>query len=226
MDQVRTDKKHPWVNTCEYIILHHTATWLWSKEWLLNALQDPNYPASYHYLVDEHWGITKINKDNDILRHCWVSERDWKEDMNRYSIGVEVIWPWFTEEQHIACQQLIIQLMQDHQISDSNVLRHWHIAPDRKRDIAPEFYEPRYWWWKEYTKFLSYLAWTMQFYEKIRNDENGNTEKEERVFQDPQWAVERISNLKPAEQISETMYLMWVLIERISRKIDDLHSNK
>lgn len=111
-----TPKEHtPWINTCQYICLHHT----WTKEGTIKGVLDGlNKRADYascHFIVDVNWDCYKIWSPKDILWHAWVSSW-WKlKDMNKYSVWIEVIWPLsnggFTKEQKIAVRRLIQHLM-------------------------------------------------------------------------------------------------------------------
>ena len=152
-----TPKEHtPGTNTCEYICLHHTGT----KEWTIKGVLDGLYKradyASCHFVVDVNWDCYKIGDPKDILWH--VGESSWgkKKDMNKYSVGIEVIWPlsdWgFTSEQKLAVRKLIQHLMAVLNIPMNNVLRHKDFAPKRKVDIADTF------WNKEYLSYTQYMG--------------------------------------------------------------------
>lgn len=213
MEHIQTPNKSDWVNTCEYIILHHTWTWPWSKKGLINAVQGQR-DVSFHYLIDEHWLVTKIGDHRDILRHAWESQRYWKTWLNSYSIGVEVIWPWFTNQQKRACEMLLSTLMREEDIPKDNVLRHAHISPWRKRDISEEFFNI-YWTWEDYQNYLSTLVWLMWFYEELRQKECADIEIWDRVFQYPEKAFERLKELSPDDRLKEMVYLMALLLQRV-----------
>lgn len=149
----------PWVNTCEYIILHHTGT----KEWTIKGVLDWLYRradyASCHFVVDINWDCYKIWQPKDILWHAGESKWGKLTDMNKYSLGIEVIWPlsdWgFTKEQKVAVKKLIQHLMAVCKIPMERVLRHKDIAPKRKWDISDAF------WNKEYISFWQY-CWSLK----------------------------------------------------------------
>lgn len=140
---VPTLNKHKWVNSCEYIVIHHT--WGWSYEWNVNVLSKWK-SVSCHYVVWSEWRIAKIWNDTDILRHCWTSEREWRKDMNRYCIWIEVvnIWYTFTDKQRESVRNLIISLKKKHNIPENRILRHKDIAPKRKVDIYDSFRNNKY----------------------------------------------------------------------------------
>ena len=73
--------------------------------------------------------------------------------------------------------------MKDNNIPPSNVLRHEHIAPDRKWDVWPEFYKP-YGNWKDFQDLLSKdtmdktqiltLKWMIWQYKMLRQLDEDN----------------------------------------------------
>lgn len=153
--ELQTNNKSKWVNTREFIIVHHTGTKKGTIEWVLNTLT--KWKVSVHYVVDFNWDIYKIWKTSDILWHCGKSEWNWKTNMNKYSIWIEVIWwAWeeFPIEQRQAVRELIQHLMKTFDISKENVLRHSDIAPWRKVDIADSFWNNWFKSWQEYQESL------------------------------------------------------------------------
>lgn len=143
-------------NTCEYIVVHHTGTKKGTIKGVLDGLyRRPDY-ASCHYCVDTNGDVYKIGNDTDILWHAGVSSWGNKTDMNKYSIGIEVIGPMsdggFTDEQRLSVKLLIRDLCAAHSIPQKNVLRHKDIAPGRKVDIADTFWNEVVGSWDEWTK--------------------------------------------------------------------------
>ena len=153
-DILPTSKKTKWTNTKQYIVVHHT--WTFSYPWNLRYLSSDKNVASVHYVVWQKWEVGKIWEHNDILRHAWQSEREWKTDLNKYSIGIEVCSDWFLfpEIQKQKTKELIQYIMQQEWIKKENVLRHVDIAPNRKRDIWPNFRDWEYGSWTEYQNSL------------------------------------------------------------------------
>lgn len=151
-----TKKKSQGNNTRQFIILHHT--WQ-SPETTTKAMVDylsvnEKAQVSCHYVVWIDWSVHQIGTEYDILRHAWQSSWKWLTDMNRYSIGIEVCWPfynlpntvwWFTQEQRNAVWWLIVDIARRNWIPKENILRHADIAPWRKTDITPDFYAPLKW---------------------------------------------------------------------------------
>lgn len=143
-----TKKKSPWINTKEYIILHHT--WWWTFKGNVEYLANNEAEVSAHVIIWKNkWEIAFIWTFDDILWHCWVSSYDWKTWLNKYSIGIEVVWPWFTDFQRKAVRWLVDYLMNKYDIPSKNVIRHKDIT-DRKVDIDDSFWNNEFSTFKEY----------------------------------------------------------------------------
>jgi len=159
-----TINKSYWTNTMDYIIVHHTATWLWSIWGVLRQLTVSTWAkaVSCHYVIDTNWDLYKIGEDSDILWHAWLSAWKNKTSMNRYAIGIEVIGPlenWFTFEQRKWVKELVQELQKRYKIPRENVLRHADISPGRKVDIDLRFLNDsqgkrKYATWKEWQDSL------------------------------------------------------------------------
>lgn len=152
---VCTTKFTKGVNTCQYIILHHTATsWFESN---VRYLSTGSAPASVHFVIWENEECCKINTPEQILWHCWVSARWDLTNLNRYSIWIEVVWVWdYNTKQLIRLTDLTEYLMNVYNIPKENVLTHADICQywdyskkkilrdwkrrSRKVDIAPKFF--------------------------------------------------------------------------------------
>ena len=148
------------LNTCEFIVVHHTWTKEWTVNWVIDWLFRREDYASCHYLIDINWDIYKFWNDTDILWHAWESQWKWKKDLNKYSIGIEIIWPlsngWFTWEQSEALWLLVSTLSEKHNIKQENVLRHKDICVPvwRKVDPADTLWNRYFPTWESYVKFL------------------------------------------------------------------------
>jgi len=130
-------------NSCEFIIVHHTGTKHGTIKGVLDGLYRRADYASCHYCVDINGDIYKIGNDTDILWHAGVSEWGGRSDMNRYSIGIEVIGiDSFTDAQRVSVKKLVRGLMLKHKIQPERVLRHADVAPNRKTDVHINFILP------------------------------------------------------------------------------------
>ena len=150
-EALQTKNKSPWKNTCEYIVLHHTATKEGTIKWVLRQLTVG--PVSCHFVVDTNGDIYKIGELTDILWHAGVSEWKGKENMNKYSVGIEVIWPLpgFTNAQRKSVQDLVSYLLKELKLTPDKLIRHKDIAPGRKTDIDDSFWrDAGHASWEEY----------------------------------------------------------------------------
>lgn len=131
--KLTTNNKTKWKNTCEYIILHHTATGEGTIKGVLNHLTTG--PVSCHFVVDTNWDAYKIGDPSDILWHAGVSEWNGRKGMNNYSVGIEIIWPLkdggFTDEQRKTVRALTQHLMAVLNITSDRVLRHADLTHDK-----------------------------------------------------------------------------------------------
>lgn len=151
----RQKNKSAGKNTCEYIILHHTATGKDTINWNIKVLLwETNRKVSCHFIVDTNGDSYKLGIPTDILWHAWQSEWKWKTDLNKYSVGIEVIWPlpWFTDQERHTVLWLVQHLMAVLKIPKENVIRHKDIAPWRKNDIEDSFFKE--WFDKWQSKLL------------------------------------------------------------------------
>ena len=142
-----------WNNTCEYIVLHNTWTWYDTLKWNIRVLLwETDRVVSCHYIIDTNWDIYKLADDKQITYHAWISEWDWKKDMNKYSIGIEIIWPlpWFTNAQRKSVRELVTSLITDLKLPVNRIIRHKDIAPKRKNDVDDSF------WSNEFKTFTDY----------------------------------------------------------------------
>ncbi len=165
----------PWVNTCEYIVVHHTATGSGTIKGVLDGLFRRLDYASVQYTIDENGDIYKIGNDTDILWHAGKSSWDGKSDLNKYSIGIEVLGPLadggFTDAQSESLKILILDLMKTHKIGIDRVIRHKDIAPKRKSDIANTLWNKNFSSWEEYKKSFLNPPLTMWKFKQILDKE-------------------------------------------------------
>ena len=128
----RQKNKSAWANKCEYIVLHHT--WVIGDGNIPVLLGERSARVSCHFLIRQNGDAIKLWDPKWILWHCGYSAWNWKTDLNRYSVGIEVEWPWFTSAQKKTLKSLTEHLMAVLNIPKQNVIRHKDIAPGRKTD--------------------------------------------------------------------------------------------
>lgn len=128
------------VNTCEYILLHHT--WKGKGIDIVKYLCREGSGVSCHYVVDTDGTVYQLADDKKCTWHAGESHYDGKSSFNFYSIWIEVVSDGhvFTDTQREATKKLVKKLMKEHGILSSMVIRHKDVAPWRKRDIWDNFW--------------------------------------------------------------------------------------
>lgn len=142
-------------NTCEYLIIHHT----WSPQgtlWgnLKTLLGLTKNPVSCHFIVDGDGSAYKLADPKLVTWHAGSSRWGDVNGLNFHSLGIEIIWPDFTQAQRVTVKKLIEHLMAVFNIPKENVLRHADLthagsakkilwdgkSKSRKVDVAPSFH--------------------------------------------------------------------------------------
>lgn len=168
-----TIKKSKWINTCQYVIRHHT--WWGTFSWNVKYLSENIAPASCHFIIWPKWEMAKIGDPKDILRHTGESEWGNLKDMNKYSMWIELvdIDGKFTDAQYIKAIQLTKHLMRVYNIPKENILKHsditslgnlsknkqyWDgVTRVRKIDPNPSLWNTR--WFNSRKTFVDVVFW-------------------------------------------------------------------
>lgn len=142
------------LNTCEYVILHHTGKGRGID--IVKYLAHSETQVSCHFVVDTDWTVYQLADPRKCTRHAGKSEYKGKTNLNLYSIGIEVVSDGhtFTDPQREAVRELVKSLMKEYAITSDRVIRHKDIAPWRKRDIGDNFRNDQYSSFEEYQKSL------------------------------------------------------------------------
>jgi N-acetyl-anhydromuramyl-L-alanine amidase AmpD len=94
------------------------------------------YGVTPHYLIDRNGTIFRLVKEENIAYHAGKSKMpDGRENVNNFSIGIELIYKKDeqpNEIQYISLCNLVKYLKSKYKIK--YLLGHNHIAPDRKTD--------------------------------------------------------------------------------------------
>ena len=130
--------------TIKFIIIHYTG--MQSEIESINRLIDKNSKVSCHYLINRKGTITQMVKENKIAWHAGVSK--WKniKNLNKNSIGIELVnkGHFFGYENYSNLQinsliKLCSKLKKRYKIQKENFLGHSDIAPYRKIDPGEKF---------------------------------------------------------------------------------------
>lgn len=128
----------------KFIILHYTG--MQSKRVSFKKLMDINSRVSCHYFVDRKGKIIQMVEDKNIAWHAGKSK--WKniKDLNKNSIGIELVnrghgnkYENFPKLQIDKLLTLCLILKKKYKIKDRNFLGHSDIAPLRKIDPGEKF---------------------------------------------------------------------------------------
>lgn len=131
-------------SSIKFIIIHYTG--MQSKIESLKRLTDPKSKVSAHYLIDRKGEVIKLVKESNIAWHAGKSK--WKKinNLNRYSIGIELVnkghkfgYQRYTNSQIKSLIILCKRLKKKYKIKSHNILGHSDIAPLRKVDPGEKF---------------------------------------------------------------------------------------
>ena len=128
----------------KFIIIHYTG--MQSEIESINRLINKNSKVSCHYLINRKGTIIQMVKENKIAWHAGVSK--WKniKNLNKNSIGIELVnkGHFFGYENYSNLQinsliKLCSKLKKKYKIRRENFLGHSDIAPYRKIDPGEKF---------------------------------------------------------------------------------------
>ena len=128
----------------KFIILHYTG--MQSEIASLKRLKDINSKVSSHYFINRKGKIHQLVKDNKIAWHAGKSKWKSMTNINKYSIGIELVnrghmygYEKFPKSQIISLIRLCKKLKIKYHIKNENFLGHSDIAPLRKIDPGEKF---------------------------------------------------------------------------------------
>ena len=126
------------------IVIHYTG--MQSKIASIKRLKSSKFKVSCHYLIDRAGQIIEMVKENKVAWHAGKSK--WKKfvNLNKNSIGIELVnkghelgYEKFTNIQINQLIKLSLKLKKKYNINDSNIVGHSDIAPNRKKDPGEKF---------------------------------------------------------------------------------------
>ena len=134
----------PNMRPVDMLVLHYTG--MQSAAAAIDRLCDPEARVSAHYVVEEDGTVWRLVAEERRAFHAGVSCWEGEQNLNRLSIGVEIVNPgheWgyrpFPGAQMTAVERLCREVMSRPPIPPYRVVGHSDIAPDRKSDPGELF---------------------------------------------------------------------------------------
>lgn len=141
-----------------FIIVHDTASGNATLNSILRFFR-LSKAVSVHYVVGKSGEIVNMVPEDKVAWHAGVSEYLGYKDLNRYSIGIEVLSDGnsYTDEQRVAVWELCRDIMARNAIPPFKVLRHADVAmpKGRKSDISSPFWHKWGNLWADFQTSLS-----------------------------------------------------------------------
>ncbi len=138
------DKRKRLINSIKIIVIHYTG--MQSERESLNRLCGKKSNVSSHFLINRNGKLYKLINENQIAWHagksCWGKFKN----LNKNSIGIELVnkghefgYSNFKKKQLISLLKLCKKLIRKYNIKKNNVVGHSDIAPNRKTDPGEKF---------------------------------------------------------------------------------------
>ncbi len=164
------DKKTRSKKLIKYVIIHYTG--MQSEIESIMRLKDKSSKVSCHYLINRKGLITKMVPDTKIAWHAGKSK--WKKinNLNKYSLGIELVnkghkfgYEKYSELQIKSLIKLCTYLKKKYNFKNESFLGHSDIAPFRKLDPGEKF--P----WKRLSKLKIGFWYQKKIFENLTKNE-------------------------------------------------------
>ena len=119
------------------IVMHATANG--SLQGVINWFNRQDAQVSAHYSIGKNGAIVQHVRDEHRAWHAGKSEWQGRQDLNSWSIGIELV-NWnngqdpFPEAQHQATLNLCAYLCSEYHIKPELIVAHYDVSPRRKTD--------------------------------------------------------------------------------------------
>ena len=138
------DRKKRLANSIKIIVIHYTG--MQSERESIIRLCNTKSKVSTHFLINQNGKVYRMVQDNRVAWHagksCWGNYKN----LNKYSIGIELVnkghrfdYTNFTKKQIFSLVQICKKLIKRYKIKKNNIVGHSDIAPIRKIDPGEKF---------------------------------------------------------------------------------------
>ena len=136
-------KKRPH-NSIKFIVIHYTG--MQSERESMIRLRSPKSKVSSHFFINRNGNVFRLVQDNRIAWHagksCWGKYKN----LNKNSIGIELVnkghkfgYQYFSQKQLLSLIKICIKIIKKYKIHRRNIVGHSDIAPLRKIDPGEKF---------------------------------------------------------------------------------------
>jgi len=138
------DKKKRSYKSIKFLVIHYTG--MQSERESIKRLCNPKAKVSSHYLINRNGKIYQLVMDNRIAWHAGKSCWGKYNNLNKNSIGVEMVnkghkfgYTNFKKKQLSSLIKICKNLIKKYKIKRENIVGHSDIAPLRKLDPGEKF---------------------------------------------------------------------------------------
>jgi N-acetylmuramoyl-L-alanine amidase len=135
----RPDKIQP-----DMVVIHYTG--MRTSDEALARLTNPDAEVSAHYMITEVGTVLELVDPLERAWHAGVSHWQGRDNLNHYSIGIELVnlghefgYTEFPDRQIQSLLQLLAEISSRFNIKQHMYVGHSDIAPDRKEDPGEKF---------------------------------------------------------------------------------------
>jgi len=128
----------------DLVVLHYTG--MQTGDEALARLCDPEAEVSAHYMIEEDGTVFQLVPEEKRAWHAGVSSWCGRDNINHYSIGIELVNPGhefgyraFPDRQIDSLLEVLAGIKSRHFIPCNGYIGHSDIAPDRKTDPGELF---------------------------------------------------------------------------------------
>lgn len=133
-----TSRKLRNLSSVDTLLIHYTGSM--SLEGTIEWFKDPSSNVSAHYVIGRGGEIHEFNGLRHRLWHAGKSSWGDRNDINSYSVGVELVGTYnsgFTDQQETSLVGIIMESVKH--IDLRYILGHEQVSPGRKIDPGPLF---------------------------------------------------------------------------------------